>query len=48
MRKTNAERQRIFKARREAEGRKQFNFWLTPAVAEAVKKFLKELERGEK
>ena len=48
MAKTNAEKQRDFTARKKAEGLILFKAWLPPAVVEAVKKFLKELERGEK
>lgn len=48
MAKTNKEKQQEYVARQRAKGLLHFQAWLSPAVVEAVKKFLKELERGEK
>lgn len=44
----DAEKQKNYRARKKAKGLKPVLLYLTPAVEEAVKKFLKELERGEK
>lgn len=44
--KTAAERKAFERFRREAQGLKRFEFWLSPAMGEKVKRYVAQLTRA--